>query len=112
VRSSDSLPPAGWHFLTLEQWRRAPVRVTWMRQLQEDPLFRQFLGMLHHEARIRGVTPMEPTAIALEFGRSEGRLDVLSWIEDAARPVDRIMDSTKVTPLDYGVHQENDEEIL
>ena len=94
-------PPAPWYYLSLSQWRASDSRVKWLAELQRDERFRELLGMLHWEAAQRnGAIPLTPEAIATEFGRSEGRRDVLQWLSEAAefRP-----QTLPLTDPDYGV---------
>lgn len=93
-------PPAPWHFLTLAQWRQSPARVEWLAGLMRDVTFREFMGMLHNEARSRGVVQADAIAVAVEFGRSEGRLDVLNMMETAST---LWRENRTEIPVNYGI---------
>lgn len=101
-QSPVPVAPAPWHFLSLEEWRQSPTRVEWLASLQKDVTFREFLGMLHKEATTRSVAmPLTAESIAVEFGRSEGRADVLQWVELAA--VSSLPSGSEAEILNYGV---------
>lgn len=74
-----------WSSSGLAEWRKSKERVEWTAALLADPMFRQFLAMLRWESQQYHPAPLEQLAINIEFGRGEGRRNVLDWIEQAAQ---------------------------
>lgn len=91
-----------WSSSGLAEWRQSKERVEWTTGLLTDPVFRQFLAMLRWESQQRSPAPLDQLAINIEFGRSEGRRDVLDWIEQAAQFADD-KNTAPISQPNYGV---------
>lgn len=96
------VPKGSWSFSSLDEWRTRSDRLEWTRNLLSDPEFREFLGMLWYEATRRKGMNVDPTTVSVEFGRGEGRRDVLDWIEMAAQPQNQQTEPS----ADYGIPDE------
>lgn len=95
-------PPVRWRTTSLVEWRRSKQRTEWAAGLLRDPQFAELLAVLRWQVEQRERVPMDQLAINLEFGRGEGRRDVLDWIEQAAQPL-TTPSTTPLTQPDYGV---------
>ena len=98
--------PAPWFFLSLRQWRQSEPRVEWLRALLRDMTFREFMGMLHYESKTRDKMPVTELSVALEFGRTEGRADILGWIEAASQSLTNLEGGTDHIDLNYGIDKD------
>lgn len=93
------LTPVRWRTVSLAEWRKSKERVEWTTGLLRDPQFLEFLAMLRWQVQQRDNVPVDQLSINIEFGRGEGRRDVLDWIEQAAQPL--------LTPIPPALAQPN-----
>lgn len=86
--------------LTLDDWRSSPLRVTYVAELLQQPLFLDLVGML---ANIRPLSRGEltPTTAAKLLGQREGHDQVIASLLLAATSV--AAPPQELPPADYAV---------
>lgn len=95
-----------WSRMTLDEWKESESRRDYINELFHYPLFLEFIAMLYNESvKSRSALPMNQIAVNIEIGRIEGRLELLSWIENASEIQSNF--ETHI-PVDYGVASEEE----